>query len=494
MLAHLPPDEQRQALALAAARLKLQRVAQTDAPPEPNEWLASRLGEHAWSKQREIMASVQANRRTAVKSCHGSGKSYIASRIAAWWMDTHPTGDAFVISTAPSFPQVRAILWREINRAHRKGKLRGTINQTEWWIDGEMVGMGRKPSEYDPAAFQGIHAAAVLVVIDEACGVPKSIYDAADTLITNDASRILAIGNPDDPSSEFATICKPASGWNVIRIRAEDTPNLSGEEVSDSLRELLISKTWVEEKAKSWGKGSPLYIAKVEGEFPENAEDTAIPLSFIRAAQTELPPSGTPVELGVDVGGGGDETVIWERRGNRPGRKWTNHDSDSELVVDAILHAIHETGATRVKVDTIGIGWGVAGSLERRRTEGKHAAQIVKVNVGESSTDPMRFPKLRDELWWTARELIQSGALDLTGLDEDTIAQLTAPKYGIDAAGRVKIEPKADTKARIGRSPDHADAWLLAFLEPSRSPISGYYQSEIERLRAAREKAKETAA
>jgi hypothetical protein len=45
---------------------------------------------------------------------------------------------------------------------------------------------GRKPSDYDPEAFQGIHAAAVLVLIDEACGVPKSLWDAASTLITNE--------------------------------------------------------------------------------------------------------------------------------------------------------------------------------------------------------------------------------------------------------------------------------------------------------------------
>ena len=460
---------------------------------DPAGWVGDRLGEFVWSKQREILDSLRDNRRTAVKSCHDAGKSWTASRAAAWWLETHGAGEAFVVSTAPTFPQVRAILWREINRAHRKGHLRGTINQTEWWIDGEIVGFGRKPSDTDPGAFQGIHAAAVLVIIDEACGVPKTLFDAADTLVANEASRVLAIGNPDDASSEFATVCKPASGWNVIRIRAADTPNLSGEEVPASLRPLLLSRLWVEEKAISWGVGSPLYIAKVDGEFPENSEDTVIPLSFLRLAQRdEGQPvlDEMPVELGVDVGGGGDETVIFERRGNKPGRKWTDHGTDSEAVVDKIIFAISETGATRVKIDTIGIGWGVAGSLERRKREGKHTAAVVRINVGEASTDPKRFPKLRDEIWWTARELIQSRAIDLRGLDEDTVAQLSSPKYGIDASGRVKIEPKAETNERIGRSPDDADAFLLAFMEPRRKAgMSDFYKSETQRLREAREKA-----
>lgn len=464
---------------------------------DPAGWIPDRLGEFVWSKQREILESLRDNRRTAVKSCHDAGKSWTAARAAAWWLETHEPGEAFVVSTAPTFPQVRAILWREINRAHRKGKLRGTINQTEWWIDGEMVGFGRKPSDTDPGAFQGIHAAAVLVIIDEACGVPKTLFDAADTLVANEASRILAIGNPDDPSSEFANVCRGGSGWNVIRIRAADTPNLSGEAVPDALRPLLLSPLWVAEKAASWGVGSPLYIAKVDGEFPENAEDTVIPLSFLRAAQREegAPAADeSPVELGVDVGGGGDFTVITERRGNKPGRKWTDHGADSEAVVDKVMFAIAETGATRVKVDTIGIGWGVAGSLERRKREGKHAAAIVRINVGEASTDPRRWPKLRDEIWWTARELIQSRGWDLRGLDEDTIAQLCAPKYSIDSAGRVKVEPKDETRERIGRSPDDADSFLLAFMEPRRKAgLSDFYRSETERLRALREKAKAAA-
>jgi hypothetical protein len=47
-------------------------------------------------------------------------------------------------------------------------------------------------------------------LVDEACGVPKSIFDAVDALATNSNARVLAIGNPDDPSSHFAQICKLA--------------------------------------------------------------------------------------------------------------------------------------------------------------------------------------------------------------------------------------------------------------------------------------------
>src|SRR5690606_32937627 len=82
--------------------------------------------------------------------------------------------------------------------------------------------------------------------------IPLSLYEAADSLIANDFSKILLIGNPDDPASEFAKCCKPGSGYNVVPVDAFSTPNFTGEYVPDELRPLLIGKTYVEEKRRKW--------------------------------------------------------------------------------------------------------------------------------------------------------------------------------------------------------------------------------------------------
>src|SRR5450631_2709331 len=189
-----------------------------------------------WSKQKEIMLSVLHNRRTAVQSCHDVGKSYVAARIAAWWCSCHEPGEAFLVSMAPTFHQVKAILWREVQKAHIAGGLPGTLNLTEWKIGQELIGFGRSPADTDPTAIQGIHAPQVLVIGDEAGGLAKAIIDGADSLIANDDSRFLLIGNPDDPSTEFANVCKPGSGWNVIRIDAFESPNFTNEPVPDRIR------------------------------------------------------------------------------------------------------------------------------------------------------------------------------------------------------------------------------------------------------------------
>lgn len=307
------------------------RVAEMLYPVE-SEWAADPSGwttdgplrEFLWSKQREIMASVAEHRYTAVRSAHSTGKSFSSSRLAAWWIQCHAQGEAFVVSTAPSQTQVEAILWREIGRAHRKGELTGRItygSTPAWKIGNEMVGYGRKPQDLSSkeeamAAFQGIHARYVLILIDEACGVPKWLFDAVDTLATNEHARVLAIGNPDDASSHFEKVCRPGSGWNPIKISAFDTPAYTGEEVPESLLELLVSEQWVEERKKRWGEGSPLYVSKVLGEFPEVSDDTLIQPGVMRACQE------------LDLGERGKGQYGWDIA------RFGCHDDQTEILTD----------------------------------------------------------------------------------------------------------------------------------------------------------------
>lgn len=436
---------------------------------DPAGFISDTLGEHIWSKQRQIAEAVRDHRKVAAPSCHEAGKSWLAARIVAWWLTVHKPGEAFAVTTAPTAPQVRAILWREINRAHRKGRLPGRTNQTEWWLNDEIVAFGRKPADYDPDAFQGIHARFVLVVLDEACGIPEALWTAAASLVANKNGRMLAIGNPDDPGSYFAKVCQPDSGWYVVPIDAFETPNFTGEAVPDALRELLVSPIYEQEMRAEFGEEGATYLSKVRGRFASDNPSGVVPLSWVRQCQnvdleTYTSEQLLPVELGVDVGAGGDETVIRERCGVRAGRTWRYKTPDSTQASGYVVQAIRETGATRVKVDSIGVGWGIVGRLNELSSE--HGAEVVGVNVGEGSAEPKRFPKLRDQLWWgIARELSRTKAWDLSEVDEATVAQLIAPTWKPDSSGRHQIEPKRETKARIRRSPDDADALILAYAD-----------------------------
>lgn len=468
----LPPRDQAKAFDAAIGIYQGKHQHYSD---KPVEFMTSILDDFLWSKQVEIVEAVKDHRRVAVHSCHDTGKSFIAGRIVAWFVAA--SEKSFVVTTAPTMDQVKAILWKEIRRAATKGQLPGKLNITEWKINDELVALGRKPADWDPAAFQGYHELQVLVIIDEASGVPEAIFDAASSLITNEDCRMLAIGNPDDPTSKFARVCRPGSGWHVVHIGWEDTPNHpdSTEEVPDRLRKLLISQIWVDERTEEWGETDPRYISKVLGLFPEDMADGVVPLSLLmKCAEPWDYPVGDllPVELGVDVGAGGDETNIRERRGRKVGRVWRGQSPDTMVSVGLVLRVIQETGATSVKIDVIGIGKGLTDRLKELKEEGVHSAEIHGVNVGSGALSPTEHQNLRCQIWWDiGRGLSQDRIWDFSGLDEgdrDTLfGQMIAVKRRPpDSAGRNRIEAKIETKKTLGRSPDDADALLLAFFVP----------------------------
>lgn len=462
----------------ADARIGGQALAATDRAAwksDPVRWAVERAKSDPWSKQREILYSVRDNPKTAVHSCHSAGKTFNAGLVTAWWIDSHPPGSAFVVTTAPTGPQVKALLWREINRLHERIGLPGRTNTTEWYIGRELVAFGRKPSDYSHSAFQGIHALYVLVILDEACGVPEDLWIAADTIASNRHSRILAIGNPDDTDGAFARACEPTSSWHRIHISYADTPNFTNEPVPDELRDLLVDPAWVEDKKIHWGEESALFQSKCLGQFPRAELD---PWATVRLADVtkcrylEFHDSGS-AEGGIDVGAGGDRTVIRERRGIRAGREDVFKNPDPMSTVGQLVEKINEWGLDRVKVDVIGIGWGIYGRLRelssRHNPQGErlHDAEVVGVNFAQQSINPRRFANKRAEIWWGARERSRLGQWDLGELDDDTVAELTTPRYEImDSLGKIKIEPKDEVKKRLnGASPDRAEALLLAFYD-----------------------------
>lgn len=455
----------------ALKKLRERWEQKPDYAVDPRAWQARRLPQvHLWSKQWQVIESVRDNRQTAVKSCHSAGKSFIAAFIALWWIESHPPGTAFVVTSAPTGAQVKAVLWREMNRFHKAAGTPGRANQLEWYdAGGELVAIGRKPAEHSPDAFQGIHAEFVLVILDEATGIPGSLWDASSSITSNVGSRTLAIGNPDDPESRFRKACDLET-WSVIRISAFDTPNFTGEEVPDLLRRVLVSPVWVEEKRVEWTEQSPLWVSKITGEFPTDAEDGVVPASWLaKSRYREQVPQGD-VELGLDVSAGGtDRSVIWARQGMHALKKWVKRgEKDPDALALWAAEVVTETRASALKVDANGVGWGV-GALVGNHLPWDTTCSIVPVLVSEKADDSDRFLNKRAELWWTARELSrQDGGWDLTAIDDDDADELTKPRYHTNnPRQRIQVEKKEEIIKRLGRSPDSADALILAFADAS---------------------------
>ena len=473
---------------------------------DPVLWVEEKLGDVLWSKQKEILEAIVRHRKVAVHSCHEIGKSFISAIVVGWWIDTTPPGDAFVVTSAPSGPQVRTILWKEIGRVHTRGNLQGRVNQTEWIVrrdsgKEEQVAIGRKPNDYDPTAFQGIHAPRCMYVFDEACGMPAGLWEAGDSLIANDESRALAFGNPDDPESYFAEICKPGSGWHVIQVGAFDTPNFTGEEIPDRIKRQLIGRLYVEEKRRKWApnwiwvdrEGKPadpetgvrvvplpgeegketgvIWQSKVLGLFPENADEMGLlPRQWIRAAQErDIQPTGAGV-LGLDVGAGGDSSCCAYNRNGHIRILWEDRNPDTMQTCGKLLSYLQKVGASLVNVDLIGIGRGIVDRAKELRKP------VVGIDVGKAAYEQKiksagkkreeeedeGYANLRAQLWWNVRQMFERGEIDLDPRDEDLAGELVSIRYKRTSTGKIQIESKLDAKKRGVPSPNRADALMLS--------------------------------
>lgn len=441
-------------------------------PLDPVEWCKRKSGVELWSKQKEIAYSVMNNKLTAVKSGHGVGKSFTVSQLAAWWVDTHPYDDTIVVSTAPSTRQVSAIMWEEIRKIHRRAGLPGEVQRADRWLINDIeVGFGRKPQDYDKHAFQGIHRRYVLVILDEACGIDEWLWIAALALATGDDCRVIAIGNPDDPTSYFAKVCRPESRWNVIHISVFDSPKFTGEKVSDDAYAKLTGHDYVDVMREEVGEGSATWTAKIEGEFPELDETSTIPLGWVYRAQErwlEWDRNGRPIPdrtryiVGADIARyGGDKSAFAHRMGDVITSVDILPRQDTEATADVLLSHLTNGGTT--VVDTNGIGAGVFDKVRRR---GRSAVALNTANRCslKDRTGQIEFYNLRAASFWKLRDMLDPANNPTLCLPpgEELAADLAAPRWKNMAGGKRVIEAKEEIKKRIGRSPDRGDAVILA--------------------------------
>jgi len=438
---------------------------------DPVWWIHEVLGDTMWHEQARIAESVRDNPETAARSCHGAGKSFVAARVALWFLMTHRP--SIVITTAPTDRQVRGILWKEIRSAHARAKkpLGGTVLTQELRLAENWFAWGFTAPEYDPDRFQGFHEVNILVIVDEASGVSQEIYEAIDSILTSEHARLLLIGNPTNPVGRFADDFK-SPGVAKHAIACTDTPNfttfgITRDDILDGTWEqkitgplptpYLITPQWASKMVARWGTESQFVQSRVWGEFPTAGTDTLIPLHWIEAAvQRDLKP-GVPNEIGVDVARfGSDETVLVHRRGS-VARIWKAFSQrDTMSTTGEVMAALRDTGATAAKIDAVGIGAGVYDRLREQN------APAVEMQSGAAASNSERFANARAEWWWGLRERFESGDIDIED-DEDLTAQLASIKYRTNSRGQVLIESKDEMKKRGLPSPDRGDALMLAF-------------------------------
>jgi len=460
------------------------------------------FGAQLWAREAELLQSIKSCRRTAVKACHGAGKTYTLALAALWWLARYQHG--MVLTTSPTFRQVRTQLWSEIHRAVSHSKFGwGQVKATEIKFRGDHnVALGLSTNRTEN--FQGYHGRQVLIIADEAPGIESGIWDAIAGTMAGGKVHVIMAGNPTIPSGAFHdAFTRERKQWNCVTIDAFDSPNLAGITLEQLLEmdpapggpldhnpvPYLVSKRWVYDQYHSWWHGdersSPSWVSRVRGQFPDQATNSLFKLLWLERARARAwsTPGNQDLRLvaGVDVGGGQAETVVYLcevahgiNRIIRMGA-WRGQDTRGEVV--KFLAPCRER-LTLVRVDGIGIGHNFGLHLRDQgfKVELINVAQPCESKPELDSKDPAgRFVNEKARRYQNLADAFERDLIE--GLtDDETIAQLSRLLYEIDSRGRVKIESKESAAQRGEPSPDRAEALMLALGEPPQvmewTPIS----------------------
>lgn len=425
----------------------------TPLPPEPPK------GPELWQGNflKDVGRAIhEGQRRFSVRAGHGVGKTTVEAWLILWFVLFYR--NLKVPVTANSQDQLKDVVWAEVARWHRElpGFLKDMIEVAaeRVFIKADPEGafaVARTARPERPEALQGFHAETLAFFIEEASGIEEIIFETAGGALSSAYSWVFMFANPTRTSGYFyKSHHENRASWRCYHIPC----SLSSR----------VDPNYAVEKAAEYGIDSNVYRVRVLGEFPLSEDDAVIPLGLIEAAVArDVSPSESGIVWGLDVARFGDDsTSLVKRRGNmllERSREWKKCDlmQTAGIIAKEYAETPLEKRPSAINVDVIGMGGGV---VDRLRELG---LPVRGINVAEAaSSSPERFMRLRDELWWKARDWFDSRAVTMPN-DAALIGELVGPKYKVESSGKLKVESKDDMKKRGIKSPNRADAFCLTF-------------------------------
>ena len=462
----------------------------------PVSFVQDVLGMRYIDSQKATVRALHKHKKVQLIGARKNGKTMCLAAIICEFMSTAPT---VVISTAPTGRQVKEKLWSEIRKLvlRSKRKLLGECGVTAWRIAPGWDAIGFATD--DPDNVLGFHADAkppwetvdgsrLLFVFDDAVGIDQSIYDAIQGSFASGDVYILIAANPlreqEDPHF-FARINRDGSGFWRIHTSGADPKDYGQEhdvladECFHEQPEWLVTRTWIDEKAREWGTSSPLFRAHCLGIFskPGSSQMLVVSQTMLDAAERLNSQSEQGRHIGVDVARMGSDEVIAVLTidGVMAARHaWSKTKLMKTAEIIVALSAEWGAGkgdpvpAENIHVDATGLGSGVTDRLEQIGMW----CDAVDFGAGAEEDWPELFGEIhpqnrRAELHWIARRHLEEGNGHIPAEFEECRRQATWARYKMQQEGRtgstLKIEKKEDIRARHGRSPDDWDAYMLTW-------------------------------
>jgi hypothetical protein len=415
-----------------------------------------------------LQAVARGERRVAVRSGHGVGKTTVLAWLIIWWICTRFPQKT--VCTAPTSDQLYDALASEVKSWI--GKLPPALREC-LEVQTDQIFLKAAPDDSfisfrtsrpeKPEALAGVHSANVLLICDEASGIPDAVFESAAGSMSGHSAVTVLAGNPVRTSGLFFDVFHTLRDlWWKLHISCVGHPR--------------VTPDFVEDIRRRYGERSNAYRVRVLGDFPLADDDTVIPFELMESALTrDVKPLIVRPIWGLDCARfGSDASALARRRGNvlmGPVEEKRGYDTMqlAGWVKSEYENTLASERPSEILIDVIGIG---AGTLDRL-VELKLPARGINVAEAPTIFDE-KYLNLRAELWFKGRDWLYRRDCNLAG-DEKLGAELVAPKYRINSNGKIQIESKDDMKKRLPKigSPNKADAFLLTLAGEAISAAGG---------------------
>ena len=411
------------------------------------------------SKQQiQLLRTFADSKRTTIRSGHGTGKDASASWIIIWFLVTRL--HAKVICTAPTARQLNDILWSEISKWLRqstvadefviqKDKIYHKHAPKEWWC--RAVSVSAKSSKDEQAeTLAGFHGDHMLIVCDEASGIPDPVYIPLEGAMTQEDNKCLLIGNMTKTKGYFYDThfhSELKQHWNRIHWDSRESEN--------------VIKDMIDYFLNKYGEESSVFAVRIKGDPPSSDSDKLIPLEWaIQCIGNDIyTEDSDPLYLGVDVARyGNDDSIVLPRKGFKIYPWFTYHHLNTISLGGEIQLKGAELDAMGVAIDEIGVGAGVTDWLIKH-----NRLPTFGINVANSSSNIKKYHRLRDELWVRVKDNCMKGRFSFPeGKLGDTLCdELSSVGYDFNVQGGIVVDSKKFLKTKGIESPNIADALCL---------------------------------
>jgi len=489
---------------------------------------------HRWNKLQ--VEAFCANRMIGVLGAASTGKTHEAALFSLIYYFCFPEGFTGLISSTDS-RSLELRIWGEIKKhwtmarenwpacpgniiesrqmivtadSEQQGRdFRNGLIGIPCVVGGSYVGLGK---------YVGVKNERVLLVGDELSFMGKAYVDAISNLSKNRGFKLIAMGNPKDPSDALGTICEPSEsegGWEgviqdgttrtwktrwaggiAVQLPGTDSPNMDVEDGRDEPYPFLIGRKSIQQDLEYYGRDSINFSMMCLGTMPRTSQSRRVITKDLVLASGAMDKAiwkggDTFLVAGVDAAYsaiGGDRTVIIVLRvGKNEKNVWQVAIEEPPILVapkvrstapiedqvaELVMNECADRGIPprRVYYDSTARG-AFASALARI-----WSVDPVGVEFGGKPTDRIvsdvvripaskHFTKRVSELWFFSRYAIE--AKQVRQFVPELIEEGSAREWDLTAGNLIDVERKIQMKRRLGKSPDIYDAFVVA-LEGAR--------------------------